>query len=104
MSRDHSDKRFGNLVLSDETWRVGGMPRGLTVHIDERKPENCRISFDANVYDRDEMRAMLDRYMRLLEFIAAKPELPLGKLMRVMRWEAAIGDLIAAQEPAQALR
>jgi amino acid adenylation domain-containing protein len=82
MSRDHSDKRFGNLVMSDETWRAGGMPRGLTVHLDERKPENCRISFDARVYDRGEVCAMLDRYLRLLEVIAAKPELPLGTQLR----------------------
>ena len=56
MSRDRSDKRFGNLVISDETWGVQGMPRGLTVHIDERKPENCQITFDATVYERGEMR------------------------------------------------
>jgi len=95
MSRDHSDKRFGNLVMSDETWRVGGMPSGLTIYIDERKPENCRISFDANVYDRGEMRSMLDRYLLLLELIAGEPELPLGKLMMMMRWDAAIAGIFA---------
>jgi amino acid adenylation domain-containing protein len=95
MSKDHSDRRFGNLVISDETWRIGGMPRGLTIYIDERKPENCRIGFDANVCDRGEMRAMLDRYLRLLEVIARAPELPLGKLMTMMQWDAAIAEVIA---------
>jgi amino acid adenylation domain-containing protein len=96
MSRDHSDRHFGNIVISDETWRVGGMPRGLTVHIGEQKPESCRISFDANVYDRGEMRLMRDQYLRLLELIAAEPEQPLGKLMMRMQWDAAMADIIAS--------
>jgi hypothetical protein len=96
MSRDHSDRRFGNLVISGETWRVGGMPRGLTVHIDERKPDSCRISFDANVYDRGAMRLMRDRYLRVLELIAEQPEQPLGKLMMRMQWDAAMADVIAS--------
>jgi hypothetical protein len=95
MSRDHSDRHFGNIVISDETWRVGGMPTGLTVHIDERKTENCRISFDANVYDRGEMRLMRDRYLRLLELIGEQPEQPIGKLMMRMQWDAAVADVIA---------
>jgi amino acid adenylation domain-containing protein len=92
MSRDHSERRFGGVVISDETWRFGGMPRGLTIYIDERKPGSCRISFDANVYDRDKMRAFLDLYLRLLEVIAAKPELPLRKLRMMMLLDAALAD------------
>jgi amino acid adenylation domain-containing protein len=99
MSRDHSDKRFGNLIISGETWRVGGMPRGLTVHVDERRPENCGISFDANVYDRGEMRVMRDLYLRLLELIAEEPEQPLGKLTMRMQWDAAMADVIASTAP-----
>jgi amino acid adenylation domain-containing protein len=95
MSRDHSDRHFGNIDIRDETWRVGGMPRGLTVHINEQKPESCRFSFDANVYDRGEMRLMRDQYLRLLELVAAEPEQPLGKLMMRMQWDAAIADVVA---------
>jgi hypothetical protein len=84
-----------DLVISGDTWRGGGMPRGLTLHIDERKPENCRISFDANVYDPSEMRLMRDRYLRLLELIGEELKLPLGKLMMRMQWDAAIAELIA---------
>jgi amino acid adenylation domain-containing protein len=97
MSRDHSDQSFGNLVIKDETWRVGGMPAGCAVYIDERRPENCRISFDANIYDPGEMRAMLDRYLRLLEVLAEEPELPLLKLMMMMRWNAAVSEVIAGE-------
>ena len=59
--------------------------------IDEQKPENCRVNFDANIYDRNEMRVMLDRYLRLLEAAAREPELTIGKRLRMvgarpLRW------------------
>ena len=45
-------------------------------------------------YDRNEMRAMLDRYLRLLEAAAREPELPIGKLLAMigakpLRWTCA---------------
>jgi amino acid adenylation domain-containing protein len=94
ISRDHSDQRFGGLVIRDEFWKVGTMPSGCTVFIDERRPENCRVNFDANTYDRKEMRAMLDRYLRLLEAAAREPELPIGKLLMGTHWEDAIAELL----------
>jgi len=94
ISRDHSDQHFGDLVISDEFWKVGIMPSGCMIYIDERRPENCRVNFDANTYDRKEMRAMLDRYLRLLEAAAREPELPIGKLSLIIRWEDAIAELI----------
>ena len=57
------------------------MPERCTVYIDEQKPENCRLNFDANFYDRNGMRAMLDRYLRLLEAAALQPELSIGTLL-----------------------
>jgi hypothetical protein len=62
--------------------------------VDERKPENCRVNFDANTYDRNEMRFMLDRYLRLLEAAAHEPKLPIRKLLmmagaRPLRWTLA---------------
>jgi hypothetical protein len=98
ISRDHSDQHFGNLVVSDEFWRVGTMPSGCTVYIDERKPENCRINFDANIYDRNEMEALLDQYLRLLETAAQEPELSIGKLLTTMRWDDAMAEIIASGE------
>jgi amino acid adenylation domain-containing protein len=94
MSRDHSDQHFGNLTISNEFFSVGTMPSKCMFDIDERKPENCRVLFDANAYDRNEMRAMLDRYLRLLEVAAREPELPIGKLLRMagakpLRWTCA---------------
>jgi amino acid adenylation domain-containing protein len=95
ISRDHSDQHFGNLVVSDEFWLVGTMPAGCMVYIDERKPENCRINFDANIYDRNEMEALVDQYLRLLEAAAREPELPIGKLLMTMRWDDAMAEIIA---------
>jgi amino acid adenylation domain-containing protein len=98
ISRDHSDQHFGNLVISDEFWRIGTMPSGRTIYIDERKPENCRINFDANIYDRDEMKDLVDEYLRLLEAVAQEPGLPIGKLLITMRWDDAIAEIIAGGE------
>jgi acyl carrier protein len=94
ITSDHSDQRFGNLVISNEFYSVGRMPPKCMFEVDEQKPENCLVLFDANAYDRNEMRAMLDRYLRLLEVAARKPELPLGKLLRMagakpLRWTCA---------------
>ena len=58
MTSDHSDHRFGDLAISDEFYGVGTMPRKCMFEVDERKPENCRVIFDANAYDRNEMRVM----------------------------------------------
>jgi hypothetical protein len=71
------------------------MPSGRTIYIDERKPENCRINFDANICDRNEMTVLLDQYLRLLEAAAREPELPIGELLVIMRWDDAMAEIIA---------
>ena len=67
------------------------MPWGCQFFVEEQKPEHCRVDFDAGIYDRNGMRAMLDRYLRLLEIVAREPELPVGKLLAMtgakpLRW------------------
>jgi hypothetical protein len=94
MSGDRPDQLFGNLAISDEFYSVGRMPRKCLFEVDERKPENCRVNFDANTYDRSEMRVMIDRYLRLLEAAAREPKLPIGKLLAMigakpLRWTCA---------------
>ena len=91
MSSNPSDQHFGNLTISNEFWSVGKMPMGCTFYVD-RKPEHCRVNFDANFYDPNGMRAMLDRYLRLLEAAAHQPELPIGILLTMigakpLRWK-----------------
>jgi Condensation domain len=94
MSSDHSNQHFGNLAIGEEFSSVATMPQKCMFVIDERKPGNCRVDFDANTYDRSEMRAMLDRYLRLLEAAAREPELPIGRLLTMvgakpLRWTCA---------------
>ena len=91
MAGDHSDRHFGKLTMSTEFWGVGKMPWGCTFFVEEQKPEYCRVNFDAGLYDRNGMRAMVDRYLRLLEAAARQPELPVGKLLAMtgakpLRW------------------
>ena len=95
MTRNNSDQHFGNLVISAEFWGVGTMPSGCTVFVDEQKPENRRVNFDANTYDRNALQSMLDRYLRLLGAAAENPELPLEKLLMMTQWEDALAELLA---------
>jgi hypothetical protein len=94
MASDHSDQHFGDLTISNEFWSVGVMPPECTVYVDERKPEYCRVDFDAGLYDRNGIHAMLDRYLRLLEAASHEPELPIGRLLakigaKPLRWTCA---------------
>jgi hypothetical protein len=91
LSSDHSDQHFGGLTVCNDFWSAGTMPGGCILYIDEKKSENCRVNFDAGFYNGNEMRAMLNRYLRLLEAAAREPELPIGKLQKMtgtkpLRW------------------
>jgi amino acid adenylation domain-containing protein len=84
MSNDHSTQHIGNVTFRDEFWSVGIMPKGCTVYIDEKNPDNCRINFDADIYDRDGIGALLKQYLWLLEAAALEPELPIETLLTSM--------------------
>jgi acyl carrier protein len=84
LSRDHSDQQFGNLTISNESWSIGTMPSGCLVYVDAKKPENCQVRFDARLHGPKEMRALLDRYLRLLEAASREPGLPIGKLQTMI--------------------
>ena len=93
-SRDHSDQQFGNFVISCEFAIMGNMPFGCAFFVDEKKPDNCHVYFDAGLYGRNGMRTLLDRYLRLLEAAAREPEQVIGKLQMVtgakpLRWACA---------------
>jgi hypothetical protein len=94
MLGDHSDQHFGNLTISHEFCSVGKMPWGCHFFVESEKPENCCVHFDAGAYEQNEMRLMLDRYLRLLEAAGREPELAIGKLLakisaKPMRWTCA---------------
>jgi non-ribosomal peptide synthetase component F len=84
LSRDHSEQHFGGLHVSDESWSSGTMPQGCLFYVDARRPQNCQVRFDARLYHPDDMRALLDRYLRLLEAAAREPDLPLARLQAML--------------------
>jgi amino acid adenylation domain-containing protein len=91
LSRDHLDQHFGNLVISHDSSIIGTMPSGCKFYVDEKNPDNCHAYFDAGLYGRNEIHALLDRYLRLLEAAAREPELSIGKLQmktgaKPLRW------------------
>lgn len=81
LSRDNSDQRFGNLTVSNDIFSVGTMPWGLLFYVDEKAPANCHVRFDASRCARQDMRALLDRYIQLLEIAAREPEVPIATLL-----------------------
>jgi hypothetical protein len=84
LSRDHSEQRFGGLVVSDDGWSSGTMPQGCLFYVDARMPQNCQVRFDARLYHREDMRALVDRYLRLLEAASREPSLPLARLQAML--------------------
>lgn len=81
LSRDNADQQFGNLAISNDIFSVGTMPSGCLFYVDEKAPANCHVRFDANRCGQKEMRALLDRYLRLLEVAAREPTTTIGMLL-----------------------
>jgi amino acid adenylation domain-containing protein len=81
ISSDHGVQQMDDLTIARRPHPVGNMPWGCQVYIDERIPENCRVDFDASLFHRDKMQAMIDRYIRLLKVAAEQPNLPIGMLV-----------------------
>src|SRR5262249_54898731 len=84
LSSDNADQTFGKLTISNESITVGTMPLGCTVYVDGKKPENCQVRFDAGLYNRKEVNALLNRYLRLLEISGREPDLPIGNLLEML--------------------
>lgn len=82
MSAEHPDQHFGGLSISNEFWSYATMPWACTSYIDARKPENCKVDFDAHLYDVERVRDFVDRYVRLLDAIALNPDVQVAQLLR----------------------
>ena len=81
MASDWPEQRISGIVMKRRPPPLAEMPWGCQVYIDQKKPANCRVDFDANLYRPDDMQAMTARYVRLLEAAAEHPNLPIGKLV-----------------------
>ena len=69
------------------------MPLGCLFYVDAKKPDNCQVRFDARLYEPKDMRALVDRYLRLLETASREPELPIGQAADDDRRQAAAIDV-----------
>jgi uncharacterized protein Usg len=83
-SGDSSSLHFGDLVMRRESLVAVAMPSECTVYVDEKTPENCHVMFNANVYGRKEVRALMDRYVRFLETASSDPKVSIETLIRMV--------------------
>lgn len=81
MASEWSEQRIGDLVMKRRPQPVIEIPWGCQVVVDQKTPTNCRTEFDPRLYSREDIRALMDRYVRLLEAAAARPHLPIGMLV-----------------------
>ncbi|MHB8240357.1 MAG: condensation domain-containing protein [Solirubrobacteraceae bacterium] len=59
------------------------MPAGFVFHVNRLfELDDCRIEFDANVYDPVQVRAFIARYQRLAGELCGELDRPLGELVR----------------------
>ncbi len=82
MPADYPDRPFGELTFSIESSGPGRMARGCRMYVSQSGDGVMR--FDAAHYRPNGMRALLDRYLRLLEAAASEPELPIGRLQTML--------------------
>jgi hypothetical protein len=81
MGSDWSEQRMAGVAITRRPHPLAEMPWGCQVYIDKHTRANCRLEFDARVYRHDGMQALVDRYVRLLEAAAERPDLPIGRLV-----------------------
>ena len=81
LAADFAEQKVGDLTVTRFPPPVSRMPWQCQVYVDQRQPQNCRVIFDAGIYPRAAMQAMIDRYVRLLEIAAHRPDLSIGNLV-----------------------
>ena len=80
--RDRSSFDVAGLKFTKLWRRVGGMPWGLSVDVNERREDDhCNAWFDAGTYRSSEVRQFVGCYRRLLDTIAGDAGLSVGDLI-----------------------
>jgi hypothetical protein len=79
--RTNQNLRFADLELIWLEQARGTMPWGFSVSIDTARHEGI-AEFDAGVYDPSGVRALLDRYIGLLDALSRYPHLSVGRATR----------------------
>jgi hypothetical protein len=89
VSRHRSAVRLGDARLVTLPTQFSGMPRGFSMNLDQHNEDrNCRITFDASIYEPSGVHALIDGYRRLLDAVSRQPDLPIATLlsMSTLRW------------------
>jgi amino acid adenylation domain-containing protein len=89
VSRHGGAVRLGDLRLVRLREQFSGMPWGLSMNLDEYSEDrNCRVTFDAGLYQPKGVRKLIDGYRRFLDAASRRPDLPIATLLRAsdLRW------------------
>jgi amino acid adenylation domain-containing protein len=82
VSRHIKRRSFGGLELTKMEYATAVMPWGFTLDIEQHSETNAVVaSFDANMYDPARVRVLVERYSRMLDAAAAKPDRSLRELL-----------------------
>ena len=72
------------------------VPGGFCVTFDQHnEATHCRVVFDPGRYDPLRVREFVDRYLRLLDALSSKPDLPIRQLIQSMLRTSWLQRLIA---------
>jgi hypothetical protein len=78
--------KFADVTMIWMEQHFQSMPWGFCMNPDQHAEHyNCKLSFDANIYDPAAVRAFVARYKRLLGAVSRHPELPVGELVAMSR-------------------
>jgi hypothetical protein len=89
VSRHRSAVRLGEARLLTLPTQFSGMPRGFSMNLDQHNEDrNCRVTFDASIYEPSSVHALIDGYRRLLDAVSRQPDPPIATLlsMSALHW------------------
>jgi non-ribosomal peptide synthetase component F len=86
VSQNRRVMKFADVTMIWMEQHFQSMPWGFCMNPDQHAEHyNCKLSFDANIYDPAAVRAFVARYKRLLGAVSRHPELPVGELVAMSR-------------------
>ena len=82
-STDHPILRFADLELIPRSYLQRHMPWGFSISLDHRNHgKDCRLDFDAGLYDPAGVRDFIGHYDNLLDAVSRQPDVPIRELIQ----------------------
>ena len=86
VSQNVRQMEFADLRMIWMEQQFESMPWGFSMNPDEHAEQhNCRVAFDANIYDPVGVRAFVERYKQLLDAVSRQPDRSLAELLAMSR-------------------